>query len=115
MHLIHGLAEGNARTAEILYRERYPQKDAFRPPDVYKFAPHSSVFFENDMSVMVCLNVLKYDEHYSEILLRQQPRLLCWYSDSFKQCIYGMPEVRVTRNPPLQCLLLCKDPYSHKL
>ena len=28
MHLIYGLAEGNARTAEILYRERYPQREA---------------------------------------------------------------------------------------
>ena len=34
MHLIYGLAEGNARTAEILYRERYPQRDS----------PHCQIF-----------------------------------------------------------------------
>ncbi|GFV68544.1 hypothetical protein TNCV_3129991 [Trichonephila clavipes] len=28
MHLIYGLTEGNARATEILYRDRYPQRDA---------------------------------------------------------------------------------------
>ncbi|GFV63180.1 hypothetical protein TNCV_1022371 [Trichonephila clavipes] len=28
MHLIYGLEEGNARAAERLYRERYPQREA---------------------------------------------------------------------------------------
>ncbi|GFW16092.1 isatin hydrolase [Trichonephila clavipes] len=35
MHLIYGLAEGNARTAERLYRKRYPQRDV---PDHRMFA-----------------------------------------------------------------------------
>ncbi|GFT40632.1 hypothetical protein TNCV_3008061 [Trichonephila clavipes] len=35
MHLIYRLAEGNARAAEKLYYERYPQKDA---PDILMFA-----------------------------------------------------------------------------
>ncbi|GFS62139.1 hypothetical protein TNCV_476881 [Trichonephila clavipes] len=40
MHLIYGLAEGNAREAKRLYRERYPQRDT---PDRRMFAilPHN--------------------------------------------------------------------------
>ncbi|GFW72541.1 DUF4817 domain-containing protein [Trichonephila clavipes] len=45
MHLIHGLSEGNARAAERLYRERYPQRDV---PDRRMFTNLHPYFCEKE-------------------------------------------------------------------
>ncbi|GFV37234.1 hypothetical protein TNCV_2278081 [Trichonephila clavipes] len=48
MHLIYELAEGKARAAEILHRERYPQRDA---PDhrMLQYRTHFIPFMEQNV------------------------------------------------------------------
>ena len=42
-----------------------------------------TILFENGMGVT--FHFAKHDEHYSESFLREQRRLLCWYSGSFER------------------------------
>ena len=87
--------------------------DIGRDTTVQNSHPHDNLYgavtelFEDGMSVSLCF--ANYDEHYSEILLRQQRLLYIGTRippNGIKHILFHA-EVRVTRDPPYVFLLPC--------
>ncbi|GFV01109.1 hypothetical protein TNCV_1010301 [Trichonephila clavipes] len=105
MHLIYGLAEGNARSAGRLQHERYPQRDV-----------SDRLMFE--ICITTCVNMDYYEAIGRERVIRDwNSNMVQGFFRTISTTFCSMKETKCVgyRGPPSLCLLPRNDPYSHKL
>ncbi|GFY04771.1 hypothetical protein TNCV_420251 [Trichonephila clavipes] len=105
-------AEGNARVAEKLYSERFPQSDA----------PDGRLC--DNLHHNLCVNMDHYDaigivratySNWPGYPTHCVPFMVQTVLNTVRRNPRTTLEKRITGGPPSQCLLLGTDPYSHKL